>query len=786
MNFLFCDKIELKVFFIVWLCLFFIFSPIFFGLSLTPKILTPQAQAWPSAIAIAGQWAWQAITWAWDNIKDWAIATWTWVKNNIVRILKEAALAALKMLLHKILAMVTNSIIKWIQSDFNGQPGFVTDWRSYLNKAAQAAAGRFLNSLAGVNLCSAFKPHIRLTLSLPVPEFKEGAACTLDGILANVDATIDDFYNDFSKGGWKAWDAMASPNNNAFGAYLMAMDAKYALEFAESQKAEKEAKSGFKPTKKCLSTNETQYSQNKGNCDAWYEHISNPGTQYDQNQENCDAWYEHISAGTADQSVIDAYQANCSTDPVPPDQSVVDAYQANCGNQQGSGDASATKPDSADCSSSITTAPDGTVEYTANIAALAPMKALEGEIAQLMGKGAGATFTPYIMAITNALITQLANKSMKGLLEAVVQKDAESGTEPSYDRAAFQNEISGIQNQSKEFEELMADVAETEMVKANLDGIKSENVIAGAKGNYDKIASRINQIRSKQLSVIVDKWSIGSWGEEAVATPETPTVVTIIKSCNATTNACTFTPTAPAITNMTDYSVTTTTTTTKYAISHSKIGQASITKTEVSIIDSRTNDQENFDMSGDRINDYDSTTVSYSLDSLADPADGEYKCRSDYSPSAIICQIDIDDTDPTSNFYALQSERLMNIPELISNTKTALDNFAALAETYSVEFQKDSSCATGSGCAIAKAATGASRSTVISALQALTGDTSSTTIKDLNIVLSKIAKDASAASASSSSIVVTATAPDGTESKADAGNYYQEYLNAVTTMYNSL
>jgi hypothetical protein len=129
----------------------------------------------------------------WHTANDWARDAAKWVAENAYNLAIKAAKAALKVLMHQILAQVTNSIIKWIQSDFQGQPGFITDWQSYLKKASNAAAGRFLNTLAGVNLCSAFKPKIRLVFALPVPQFNTVAAFTLYKILAIAIATKNYF-----------------------------------------------------------------------------------------------------------------------------------------------------------------------------------------------------------------------------------------------------------------------------------------------------------------------------------------------------------------------------------------------------------------------------------------------------------------------------------------------------------------------------------------------------------------------------------------------------------------
>lgn len=745
LDFLYQNKTELKVFFVVWLCVFFIFSPISMGLYLTPKIEKQEAQAWlANVITDAAKWVWDGVTWAWSKIQDWAIAAWNWVKAHITDIIKKALAIALKVALHTVLAQLTNSIIKWIQSDFQGQPGFVTDWQSYLSDAADAAAGRFLNELAGVNLCSSFKPQIQLVFSLPVPEFSTKAACTLEGILENANATIDSFYEDFTSGGWTAWEELNKPKNNAFGAYLMAMDAEYAQKFAEMNKREKESKSGFKPTKQCQGTSKSQY---------------------DQNKSNCDAWYTSISDGTADQSVVDAYSAQCS-------------------NVSGSGDASNMDPNSSDCSSSIVTAPDGTVEYSVNFAAIAPMKDLQESISNMMGKD-GSDYAPYIVAIANALINQLVKDSITGLLGAVQQSD-DSGT------ATADNTLTqyGYTDTSGEYEDIMNDYAIIDEIKSNLEQIDTSNsnsAMQALLSNYQSLATTTTAIKDKQLDTIIDQWSRGAWenvdndddGTESVdddaTVSGTSTTTTTIESCSATTGVCSVVAAAPASTDMTNYSKTTTITTTPYTLSHSEIGQAYITKTQTDIVDSRTTNSGNYDINGNQLANYDSSSTSYSLNASPDPSDNQYKCQSVYSSSNITCQIDTDGWD-----YQSKADNLSNSSSLVSSAVAAADNFKTYAADYDSAFEDDASSST-TATALTNAQT--ARDDLMAAMNTLLG-TSRTALSDLNDDLADYLDDSNVALTSSSNITITAS--DGTQTTQDAASYFQNYYNDVVTIYNSL
>lgn len=169
-------------------------------------------------------------------------------KETIYPAIKNAISYALVSILHYLLKTITNKIIDYINSDEFGKSGIVLDFNALAKNAANVAGAKFLNSLSGVNLCS-ITPRLKLQFAfLPVPKFNTAVECTLDKIVGN----IDDFYADFSKGGWVAWEKSLEPNNNAFGTYLMVQQEKMALEYAEINKKEKETTNGFAAKKKCI------------------------------------------------------------------------------------------------------------------------------------------------------------------------------------------------------------------------------------------------------------------------------------------------------------------------------------------------------------------------------------------------------------------------------------------------------------------------------------------------------------------------------------------------------
>jgi len=97
-------------------------------------------------------------------------------------------------------------------------------------------------------ICSPFKAQIMLQLQ-PTPKFSENVKCTLDSIVDN----IDDFYNDFSKGGWIGYAEVMKPQNNYYGVALQVsanLNAQ-AAKAVDAASKEVQAGSGFLSVKRC-------------------------------------------------------------------------------------------------------------------------------------------------------------------------------------------------------------------------------------------------------------------------------------------------------------------------------------------------------------------------------------------------------------------------------------------------------------------------------------------------------------------------------------------------------
>jgi hypothetical protein len=115
---------------------------------------------------------------------------------------------------------ITRSIVTWINSGFNGQPSFVTNFNQYFASVADQAAGEFIKGSALSFLCSPFAPQIKIAIAQSYANRNAGASCSLTKITNNV--------NGFLRGNWGAggWGGLLQfttmPTNNPYGAYAYA------------------------------------------------------------------------------------------------------------------------------------------------------------------------------------------------------------------------------------------------------------------------------------------------------------------------------------------------------------------------------------------------------------------------------------------------------------------------------------------------------------------------------------------------------------------------------------
>ncbi len=160
---------------------------------------------------------------------------WDFVKILIGQALK-------KVLLDRLVDAITG----WFQRGRQGK--IVEDWGKFFEEAKQGAVGEIAQELGAGFLCQPFNLQVRLLLT-PVKKFSQDITCTLNQITDNINGFLDDF----SKGGWLVYNELNYPQNNFYGATLLAWDEAIERQKRAEQAARDEAIAGqgFLSFKKC-------------------------------------------------------------------------------------------------------------------------------------------------------------------------------------------------------------------------------------------------------------------------------------------------------------------------------------------------------------------------------------------------------------------------------------------------------------------------------------------------------------------------------------------------------
>lgn len=163
--------------------------------------------------------------------------------------IKEAGLdVAARILTATIIRGITNSIIGWIQGDGGRNVGFVGNIEQEFRQQIDMRGGEFLNQVAGINLCGDIGAFLQISLRTS-SSYRQQFACTVTDIVDNV----EDFFSDFTEGGWPAFIRITHEHqNNPYGAFLLAFDAKVQAEIEGAAALERNllANNGFKGVQK--------------------------------------------------------------------------------------------------------------------------------------------------------------------------------------------------------------------------------------------------------------------------------------------------------------------------------------------------------------------------------------------------------------------------------------------------------------------------------------------------------------------------------------------------------
>jgi len=184
-----------------------------------------------------------------------------------------------------ILAYMTDSIIQWINSGFEGDPIFISNPKAFFADVANEVSGQFIEQLGLAGLCDPFRPRIIIALA-QVPTFGERYRCTALDVLDN----LQDFHDDFSNGGWAGWFTILQPQNNFYGTlYNAEADRARRIEDAGTYKRDELTQNnGFFSLRKCTALDPAYEALNT---DAERAAYSGP-------------WYEGGIKGCVDTEVI--------------------------------------------------------------------------------------------------------------------------------------------------------------------------------------------------------------------------------------------------------------------------------------------------------------------------------------------------------------------------------------------------------------------------------------------------------------------------------------------------
>ena len=130
-----------------------------------------------------------------------------------------------KSIIKLIIQKMTLSIVNWIQTGYNGAPTFVQSPGKFFGDIAKnqiLGFGLEINDSSKYPFAKSFMQSVAGSFN---NTFANNAQYSLDKMIkqTNPESSAISFNNDFSQGGWGAWDAMTQvPANNPLGFQLMA------------------------------------------------------------------------------------------------------------------------------------------------------------------------------------------------------------------------------------------------------------------------------------------------------------------------------------------------------------------------------------------------------------------------------------------------------------------------------------------------------------------------------------------------------------------------------------
>lgn len=197
--------------------------------------------------------------------------------NTSAEVEKEFILdGILKASMQVVISNLTNSIVTWINSGFQGNPAFIDDPAGYFTDVGDQVAGNFIAGTELGFLCQPFQLDIRVALAINYSSsFTQRNYCRLSDTINNTENFAKFTSGDFSQGGWNTWfEVTQNPSNNPIGAQFIAQTEMTKRIFDELNIKEEELSwgNGFLSYRDCLESDEET-----GEC-VKYSDIQTPGT----------------------------------------------------------------------------------------------------------------------------------------------------------------------------------------------------------------------------------------------------------------------------------------------------------------------------------------------------------------------------------------------------------------------------------------------------------------------------------------------------------------------------
>lgn len=275
----------------------------------------------------------------------------------------------------RLLDRLTDDTIAWINGETDGRPRFFNKpFSQILLETADQAAGDALMDLGLGEVCSPFRARINLELNYRQRPAQDAVRCTISQVIDN----FEEFGKDFSKGNWLAYSESLKPQNNPWGATLIAKDA--AQRAYQKQAGEKQleilAGRGYVAEKKCT------------------------------------AWALHAEFGAGEWRVVPNISKDISKHPYPDEK--IEVLETEKVRARSEFPGKTINNFSWRCSQTITTVP-GDLYAAANSTAFTKDYDLVVNSDDL---------TPYLEAIFDAAMNRLIKKGADGLMSVAFGKDS--------------------------------------------------------------------------------------------------------------------------------------------------------------------------------------------------------------------------------------------------------------------------------------------------------------------------------------------------------------------------